>query len=307
MPRRRLLSYYGALALCVALFVPMTLVLARSAEPQSDVAGPYHVDAGQMCLGPRFGLEQSGEFVTLRRPDDSPAGQLRLKSSRLTGGVKCLDGNSRLLTASVTDGHVTGSVAGRPLQAASSGDSPGPGAQRPRAPDSVSGIYRIVPASDCLGGQIVLAGPDKAVRVTSGEHPLGQLRYVPTGQLSGRVACRDGGTAGVSGSAVDREVQLTLTAAGAHAPSPERATAQKQRSLDSTLAAFFLAVVVVVVFARLGGALMVRIRQPRVMGEVIAGNPPRPDGARRPAPGRPARRYSRPTSSRTSGSRRTSA
>ncbi len=48
-------------------------------------------------------------------------------------------------------------------------------------------------------------------------------------------------------------------------------TATKQREFGETLAVFFLAVAVVMLVARLFGWLAVKIAQPRVMGEVVAG------------------------------------
>src|SRR5262249_49312639 len=55
-------------------------------------------------------------------------------------------------------------------------------------------------------------------------------------------------------------------------PAGEKFTATKQReSTGHTVAAFLLAVVVVMIVARLFGSLAVRVRQPRVMGEVVAG------------------------------------
>jgi Kef-type K+ transport system membrane component KefB len=55
-------------------------------------------------------------------------------------------------------------------------------------------------------------------------------------------------------------------------PSGEQFTATKQRSSFTKLvAAFFLAVLIVLIVARLFGMVAVRVGQPRVMGEVIAG------------------------------------
>ena len=73
----------------------------------------------------------------------------------------------------------------------------------------------------------------------------------------------DGREADVTGAASNRE--LTLTVGG------EKISAQKQREFGHTLAAFFVAIAIVMLFARLIGTLAVRIGQPRVMGEVLAG------------------------------------
>ena len=55
-------------------------------------------------------------------------------------------------------------------------------------------------------------------------------------------------------------------------PSGEKFTATKQReSFGHLVAAFFIAAAIVMLVARLFGALAVKIAQPRVMGEVVAG------------------------------------
>ena len=55
-------------------------------------------------------------------------------------------------------------------------------------------------------------------------------------------------------------------------PSGERFTATRQReSFGHLVAAFFIAVAIVMLVARLFGTLAVKIHQPRVMGEVVAG------------------------------------
>ena len=58
---------------------------------------------------------------------------------------------------------------------------------------------------------------------------------------------------------------------GARAPASERVTGEKRREAGSRIAAFFLAVVVIMLSARLLGMAAVAIGQPRVMGEVVAG------------------------------------
>jgi Kef-type K+ transport system membrane component KefB len=62
--------------------------------------------------------------------------------------------------------------------------------------------------------------------------------------------------------------------AGAAPPSPagrERFTAARPRDPSDTVAAFFIAVVVVMLASRLVGAAAAHVGQPRVMGEVLAG------------------------------------
>jgi Kef-type K+ transport system membrane component KefB len=89
-----------------------------------------------------------------------------------------------------------------------------------------------------------------------------------------------GQTIPITGSAPAAAGAANSTAAGARAGAagsptvaaePEHLSATKQRTAENTVVAFFIAVVIVMLFARLCGSLMPRIRQPRVMGEVLAG------------------------------------
>ena len=73
-------------------------------------------------------------------------------------------------------------------------------------------------------------------------------------------------------SAVKTTVKPALITPSGLPPSGEQFTATKQRSSFTKLvAAFFLAVLIVLIVARAFGMVAVRIGQPRVMGEVIAG------------------------------------
>lgn len=76
------------------------------------------------------------------------------------------------------------------------------------------------------------------------------------------MTCEDGRSAALAGQAAGRQIALTP---------PEAITATKQRDFEGILGAFFLAVAVVMLAARLTGVLFQRIGQPRVMGEVTAG------------------------------------
>ncbi len=75
------------------------------------------------------------------------------------------------------------------------------------------------------------------------------------------------------GAASNRDITLTVTRAQPPegAPPSEQVAAQKTREFGHLLAAFFIAVAIVMLVARFVGMLAVRIGQPRVMGEVLAG------------------------------------
>ena len=126
-------------------------------------------------------------------------------------------------------------------------------------------------------------------------HTLGRLTYTKkTSSVSGDVACAKGGTVRLTATANDillQNVKLIPLQVAKPVPSPantsakpalitssglppagEQFTATKQRSAFTKLvAAFFLAVLIVLIVARLFGMVAVRVGQPRVMGEVIAG------------------------------------
>jgi len=67
----------------------------------------------------------------------------------------------------------------------------------------------------------------------------------------------------VAGTATDRTLTLAI--------GPQTVTATRTREAANAVAAFFLAIAVVMLVARAFGWLAVRLRQPRVMGEVVAG------------------------------------
>ncbi len=107
------------------------------------------------------------------------------------------------------------------------------------------------------------------------------------------MSCTKGGHARAKAQAVDRNLnnlQLlpldkatptgppdasgkpTMTTPSKLSPSGEKVTATKQReSFGHFVAAFLIAAAVVLLVARLFGSLAVRLAQPRVMGEVVAG------------------------------------
>jgi len=265
---RRLLIYYLALAAIITPGLIFAFALGGDAQAQPAIAGGYDVTRGQECLGRQIDVRQSGQFVSLQRVDGASAGRLRLRDGELMGTAKCSDGEGRPLSASVEDGKLTGELAGAPLAAEFAREPPVAGAQRPRAPSSLAGEYRLTPRSACLGGAFALEGGDRSLEL-GGDGVRGELSYAASGALTGTVTCAGGGEAELAGQAANRDVALTLAPGGPGGD--ERVSAAKQREFGSTLAAFFLAVVVVMLFARAVGAAAVKIGQPRVMGEVAAG------------------------------------
>ena len=203
-------------------------------------------------------------------------------------------------------GSISGTLGGTPVTATLRRDAPDPGAAKPRPPSSIAGLCRLSPRSTCLGGSVELEGGGSAFEVHAREQGLGEVSYdSKTGALTGDVRCTRGGHVLLRALAVDRNlnnVQLLpldeatpakpaagsapapAAASGDEAPKPvlttpsglgpadERFTATRQNEAFGTLiAAFFIAVAIVMIVARLSGLLAVKLGQPRVMGEVVAG------------------------------------
>jgi Kef-type K+ transport system membrane component KefB len=267
-PARRLIVYYAILAACTIVVVVVVFAAGSDENTQPSIAGGYDVaPPAAGCTGLQMDVSQSGQFVGLRRPDGTVLSRARLRDGRLKGDVQCVGGGQRALVAAVAvKGVLAGTLGGAPLRAELKRDPPPPGALRPRPPPSIAGTYKLSPRSDCLGGAFELEKAGGAYEIKGG---LGRLVY-RDGPIAGRVMCRDKSVRPVTGQAVNRDLTLNVPAGGT-ATAPEKIAATKQRDFTKTVAAFFLAVVVVMLFARLMGAAVARFRQPRVMGEVLAG------------------------------------
>jgi Kef-type K+ transport system membrane component KefB len=291
----------------VAIFV---FASGATKHAQRQIAGGYDVSAATACLGPKIELAQSGRFVTISNAQSTLSGALKFVNGRLSGAVHCVRGHVAQIDAHVVNGVLAGSLGGLPAVAELKRDPPEPGAPKPLAPGSVGGEYQLAPSSACLGGKMTLKQTGSKVEVVTSKKPRGTLIY-RAGALTGAVSCEHGGRRTLAGTAAGRTLDLMLTppvpavaaqsaetsaatgavagtvpaarvgvAAGAPvkatagpsaAALPEHLSATKQRTAENTVVAFFIAVVIVMLFARLCGSLMPRIRQPRVMGEVLAG------------------------------------
>jgi K+:H+ antiporter len=267
---RRLIVYYAILAAVTVVVVVVVFAAGSDETTQPAIAGGYDVaPPAARCTGPQMDVTQSGQFVGLRKPDGTVLSKARLQDGRLKGDVKCAGGGERALVATVAvKGLLAGTLGGVPLRAELKRDPPAPGALRPRPPPSIAGKYKLAPRSDCLGGAFELEKAGGSTYAIKGG--LGRLAYTGTGPIAGRVACRDKSVRTVTGQAVNRDLTLTVPPGGT-ATAPEKVAATKQRDFTKLVAAFFLAVVVVMLFARLMGAAVAHFRQPRVMGEVLAG------------------------------------
>ncbi|HEV3229213.1 MAG TPA: cation:proton antiporter [Solirubrobacteraceae bacterium] len=269
---RRLIAYYGVLGAAFAAVLVLVLIAGGRETAAKPIAGGYDAQAGLSCLGPQVDVTQSGQFVDLGNPQGTLGGKLRLVGQRLTGTVSCMKGGSQRLDATVSGLNVTGTLAGQPVRLVFKREPPAPGTVKPQIPGSIAGTYTLSPASPCLGGALTVTGGSQPALSSSAKAVRGSLRYDSRlGTISGVVTCADGTSLSVSGQAAGRSLTLRLTPSGAGGGAPEEIVATQSRSFEDTLAIFFIATAAVMLVARLFGAAITKIGQPRVMGEVVAG------------------------------------
>ncbi len=262
--KRKLLFFYPTLAVIAAVVVSIAVSAGQDVKPQKSIAGGYDASgspAALACLGPRVDVKQSGRFVSLTNTLSTLGGTLEVKDGHLTGDVKCVDGKKLPIDARAANGNLGGTLGGQPVTLTLKRDPPAAGTPKPYIPGSIAGEYKVSPRSECIGGLIDLSG-DNPVKVDAGGTELGELSY-SKGTIAGTIKCKRGGTAAVKGTAADRQLALTV--------GTQAVTATKQREVEKTFAAFFIAVAIVMLAARFLGMLFARFGQPRVMGEVTAG------------------------------------
>lgn len=272
--RGHLVIFYVILAVFVAAGMAVGFSLGSKDDPEQEVAGLYEAKTPDPCLGESFDLRQSGQFGSLSNADDTVGGSVTIEDGEITGTVDCIGGSTAEVELTAADGELSGTVGDERLDATKTADEAPPEARNAVQPTNASGEYELAPPSLCLGSQIELDGDSNALEVHGSEQIGGVLSY-DGGDLEGQVTCSDGSTRALSGTATNRTIQLTLNPIASDAATAdagqERIEASKQREFGLTIAAFFAALVTVMVVARLFGALAVRIAQPRVMGEVVAG------------------------------------
>ncbi len=260
--------YYVVLIALTAAVVTAVIAAGHSKHGQPSLAGGYDVSAGAACLGAKADFTQSGQFVSVSNTGGTLSGDLTFKHGRLTGTVDCVHHTSAPIKATFAAGLLQGTIGGQALSAELKRDAPAPGAPTPRVPGSVAGVYTLAPSSACLGSRFTLSGSGSRYTLVSANKKRGGVIY-RSGILSGVLVCNHGGTRRLIGTAINLQIDTMLIAPRATAS--EHLQATKTRTSDQTVVAFFIAMLVVMLFARLCGALMPRIGQPRVMGEVLAG------------------------------------
>lgn len=266
----RLTAFYVILGAFVAVGLIVGFTLGSRDEPEEEVAGRYTAAPPDACLGESFDLRQSGQFGSIDNADDSAGGSISIEDGHATGTVDCIDGSRAAVDLELSGGQVSGTVGANEIAATRTADEPPPEARNAVQPTAIAGEYELAPPSACLGSHIELEGDGGALELHGSDSVRGEVSY-GGGDLEGTVTCGDGSERELSGTASNRTIELTLTPAGGEGAAPERIEATKQREFGLTIAAFFAALVVIMVTARLIGTLAVRIGQPRVMGEVVAG------------------------------------
>ncbi len=308
---RRLAVHYALLGLVTAGVAIFVFTSGADKHAQKQIAGGYDVSAATTCLGTKIELAQSGQFVTISNAESTLSGKLKWVNGRLSGAVHCLRGPTAQIDARVVSGVLVGTLGSLPVSAELKRDPPEPGAPKPLAPGSVEGEYLLAPSSACLGSKMKLTQSGSKVKVVTSKKPRGTLIYkagVLAGAVACEHGGRRTVAGTAAGRALDlmltppasitaptpvkprapieprapkapalggRTIPIARSTPAAASPTaaaePEHLSATKQRTAENTVVAFFIAVVIVMLFARLCGSLMPRIRQPRVMGEVLAG------------------------------------
>ena len=260
-----------ALALIAAIALPVILTAGDDLDPEADIGGRYAVSAGEECLGATFDLQQSGQFISLSRPDGDEIGRLRARDGDLSGDVECRDGDSLPVTATAHGTQISGSLGVIGLSAERTREFDAVSGREPTDPSDVDGDYMLSPESVCLGRDLSLEGGSEPTMTTKGGSTA-ELSY-SQGQLSGDVTCLDGGAAEIRGVSTGNRLELEIERLH---PSPgqqqiEQAVAETQPPLGERAASFFLAVVVVLAATFACASIAQRLGQPRVMGAIVAG------------------------------------
>jgi K+:H+ antiporter len=275
-------------------------------KPPGGIPLPPTAPTQVPASGPSFNVLQSGQFVNFTNNQNTLGGKLRLNettlpggSHRLTGDVNCVSGGRSLhLDAIATPGakaSIAGTLGGLPFAASLTSAPPAAGAAAPRTPTNIQGTYALSPASTCFGSKFEIHGTGAVTQLYSSSGKLlGPLTYsTKTAGVFGDVKCVKGGAARLTATANDLQLQKVtviplnvatpvpstssqakpaLTTPSGLSPAGEKFTATKARKdFNSLVAAVFLSIAIVLIVARLFGAVAVRVGQPRVMGEVIAG------------------------------------
>jgi Kef-type K+ transport system membrane component KefB len=254
-----------------AIGIPAILLAGKDLHAEKEIAGHYQVSVGADCVGHTFDLHQSGQFVSLSRSGGDRIARLRLRDGDLTGDVTCIDGSTLALQGHAEGRDVGGTLGAATLVATRIAQFDEATAAVPTNTSSVDGSYVLSPESVCLGRTFSLNGGSRPALTIDGGVPA-NLTY-EHGELRGPVRCIDGDRAQLTGVASgDRlEIEVARDRPGPGEQRIEQGVAETKQSLSDQTASFFLAVIVILLAARLAGGAALRLGQVRVMGEIIAG------------------------------------
>ena len=235
---RRLITFYGIMAVIGVAVVVFVVSKGGSEKAQPAIAGGYVASSAAPCIGPvpkpaggvplpatapaqaaaagpSFNVLQSGQFVNFTNNQGTLGGKLRLsektlpnKAHQITGNVGCVNGKSLPLNAIAVPGAkgtITGTLGGLPFSAALKTAPPAPGAAAPRTPSNIQGTFTLSPSSTCFGSSFSIHGTGAvATLYSSSGKNLGPLTYSDkTGGVFGDVKCSKGGTARLTATAND--------------------------------------------------------------------------------------------------------
>ena len=268
--RKALIIFYACLGVLVVAGATIVFVVGSGKEAERSIAGRYQPEIASYCLGRTFDLRQSGQFAWIANADGTSSDTLRVDDGAIEGEVECLDESRMEVALRGADGLVEGLVGEDRISAALVSGLPPPEAARVVRPSRVGGAYALAPASACLGGEIELSGSNDDLEIDGSAQVSGTATYFD-GVLLARVTCQDGTAGTFAGDALDRDIRLRLATESEPATSsdPVEIEASKKRDLEDTVGAYLLATLTVMIVARLFGMAAVRLRQPRVMGEVV--------------------------------------
>jgi Kef-type K+ transport system membrane component KefB len=123
----RLAIGYAVMAVALAATLLGSFTLGSRQELAVNAAGVYRVDPPAPCLGGQVEVRQSGRFVDLAG-ERGADGTLKLDGHRLTGEVRCADGSTTPLQATVAgeadQRSLTGEVGGNRFRASFLRDHP---------------------------------------------------------------------------------------------------------------------------------------------------------------------------------------
>ena len=282
-------SFYVVLFLLTAVVSIAVIMAGKDEDPQPEIAGGYDVTEENACLGDKFDLKQSGQFVNLGVPNqDTPPGKLRFEDGKdLTGDVELRRGRHAgdRGRASRTSGSraarrraVRQREEARPARRRHARTRASRAASRAstssrRARTASGGTFEIEEAATtAYEFRNEEAAPSARSSTTTSRARRGRDRLPRRGRARRRA---------IGGTAADRTINLT---SASRAPTRARAPAGATRG-DDRATATEAARVVRPHLRRLlhrgrGGHARrapvrhrspCKLRQPRVMGEVVAG------------------------------------